>query len=283
GDTTATRTPMHAHLTAVKADDRVLPATRAVAVGIFPFLVAGFVILYVFPDRTTQLFAWTIAPTMTSMVLASAYGGGAYFFARVFRENRWHTVKAGFPAVALFATVLGVATVVHWDRFNHPHPAFWIWATLYLVAPFIVAGVWLANRLSEAEPTDDAARLDRWARVSVATVGVLALGLGLVMEMAPSTLIPFWPWSLTPLTCRVLGAVFCLGLAGLAVLFDDRSLTVARLVEVQLVMTLLAAAAAVRAHDQLDSSRPLTWVMLAGMGVLLLGGGLLYRQTRSLG
>lgn len=46
---------MHAHLTAVKADDRVLPATRAVAVGIFPFLVAGFVILYVFPDRTTQL------------------------------------------------------------------------------------------------------------------------------------------------------------------------------------------------------------------------------------
>jgi hypothetical protein len=72
------------------------------------------------------------------------------------------------------------------------------------------------------------------------------------MELTSSTVIPRSLTPLTPLTRRVVGAVFCLGLIGLVVLVDDRSSTVARLVEVQLVMTVLAAAAAVRAHDQLD-------------------------------
>ena len=48
--------------------------------------------------------------------------------------------------MALFATLLGVATVVHWDRFNHGHVAFWLWAGLYFTAPFLVVAAWLANR-----------------------------------------------------------------------------------------------------------------------------------------
>jgi len=39
-------------------------------------------------------------------------------------------------------------------------------------------------------------------------------------------------------------------------------------------MTVLAAAAAVRAREQFDFSRALSWVILAGMGVLLFGGSL---------
>ena len=31
------------------------------------------------------------------------------------------------------------------------------------------------------------------------------------MFVAPSQVIPIWPWMLTPLTCRVVGAIFCLG------------------------------------------------------------------------
>ncbi|MEP6650266.1 MAG: hypothetical protein ABJA74_10220 [Lapillicoccus sp.] len=101
------------------ADDRVLRATRWVAAGIIPFLVAGFVILYLFPGRTGQLFAWAVAPTMTSMLLASAYTGGVWFFLAVLRARRWHTVAAGFPAVVLFAALLAGATFLHWDRFTH--------------------------------------------------------------------------------------------------------------------------------------------------------------------
>lgn len=61
-------------------DDRVLPYTRGLSLGIVPFLVGGFVILYLFPQHTARLWAWPLRPAMTSMVLASPYLGGAYFF-----------------------------------------------------------------------------------------------------------------------------------------------------------------------------------------------------------
>ncbi|MDO8732379.1 MAG: hypothetical protein Q7L55_07400 [Actinomycetota bacterium] len=70
-------------------DDHVLGYTRGLSAFIAPFLLAAFVILYIFPTRTEQLRSWTIASTMTSMVLASAYAGGFYFFIRMLTERRW--------------------------------------------------------------------------------------------------------------------------------------------------------------------------------------------------
>ena len=69
-------------------DDRVLAYTRVLSLVIVPFLLVAFVLLYLFPGDTKRLFAWTINPTMTPMVLASAYLGGAYFFVRVLRASR---------------------------------------------------------------------------------------------------------------------------------------------------------------------------------------------------
>ena len=78
--------------TADERDDRVLAYTRGLSLFIVPFLLVAFVILYVFPDHTGRLWAWTIPVTMTSMVLASAYLGGAYFFLHVARTRHWHEV-----------------------------------------------------------------------------------------------------------------------------------------------------------------------------------------------
>src|SRR5690242_3228272 len=99
--------------------DRVLPVTRWVAAIIVPFLVAAFIILYLFPDHTLALFAWGIQPRMSAMMLGAAYIGGAYFFVRVATNARWHEVHIGFLPVTTFATLLGIATILHWDRFNH--------------------------------------------------------------------------------------------------------------------------------------------------------------------
>src|SRR6476660_9866871 len=109
-------------------DDRILGFTRGLSLFIAPFLLVAFVLLYGFPGRTGRLFAWPIRGTMTPMVLASAYLGGFWFFVCVLRERRWAAVKLGFPAVALFATLLGIATIVHWEKFSHSHLAFWLWA-----------------------------------------------------------------------------------------------------------------------------------------------------------
>ena len=116
---------------------------------------------------------------MTSMMLASAYLGGVYFFTRVaLRERRWHAVRTGFVAVALFATLLGVATLLHWTC-----SAMTSWRSGYgrgfiSATPFLVAGGWLANqRHGRAAGTRE--RLIGPGGPRIGAVGLLALVQGL--------------------------------------------------------------------------------------------------------
>lgn len=245
-------------------DDAVLPATRALSAFIVPFLVVAFVVLYGFPGDTDRLFAWTIAPPMTPMTLGAVYLGGAYFFVRAFRAREWKTVKAGFVAVGTFASLMGVATVVHWDRFNHDHVAFWLWAGLYFTTPVLVWGVWLANRRRASAPRPGDVVLPAPARMVMGATGALAVTAGLFLFLLPSQAIDVWPWTITPLTSRVLGAIFMLGVAGLGVITDPRWSAARLMLQVQMLMLSLILAAAARAHADLDSSNVMTWLLLAG-------------------
>lgn len=272
----------------VVRDDRVLAYTRVLSLAIVPFLLVAFVLLYLFPGDTKRLFAWTIKPTMTPMVLASAYLGGAYFFIRVLREPRWNVVKTGFLSVALFASLLGVATILHWDKFNHGHVAFWLWAGLYFAAPFLVFGGWLANRRFAAPAGVDEARLGAVARWIVGLIGLLALVQGIAMFLAPTQVIAIWPWTLTPLTCRVMGAIFCLGSAGIGVLVDPRWTSVRLMLQVEAVMVAMILIGAMRARTEFNTGRPLTWLMLGGFVTVLLGSAYLWytmeiRRSRDIG
>ena len=73
-----------------------------------------------------------------------------------------------------------------------------------------------------------------------------------------------WPWTLTPLTSRVLGAIFMLGIAGLGVLTDPRWTAARLMLQVQVIMLALILVAAARAHADFDGSKPLTWLLLGG-------------------
>lgn len=257
-------------------DDRVLRATKLLSAFIAPFLIVAFVVLYGFPDRTDRLFAWTIRPTMTPMVLASAYLGGFYFFVRALWSSRWATLRLGLLSVALFATLLGVATVIHWDRFNHRHFAFWLWTGLYFTAPFLVVLAYLANRRYAALPLPSEPTLGRASRTVVGLVGLGALTTGITMFVAPAAMIPIWPWSLTPLTCRVVGAIFCLGAAGIGALLDPRWVAIRLMVQVEALMIALMLVAVLRAPGEFAADRPLTWLMLVGFVGVLLGSAYLW-------
>jgi len=265
---------MATHL--ASSDDRVLRATKVLSGFIAPFLIVAFVVLYGFPTQTERLFAWTIHPTMTPMVLASAYLGGFYFFIRSLWESRWATVRLGMLSVALFATLLGVATIMHWDKFNHRHFAFWLWAGLYFTAPVLVILAYLANRRHAAPPRPDEPRLGLLSRWVVGLVGLAALATGVTMFLAPPLMIAIWPWSLTPLTCRVVGAIFCLGAAGIGTLADPRWIAIRLMLQVEALMIALILIAVLRAPGEFATARPLTWLMLIGFAGVLLGSAYLW-------
>src|SRR6266487_5592519 len=108
----------------IARDDRVLPATRTLAAIIVPFLLAAFVLLYLFPGETGRWFAWEVRPRMTPLVMSSGYLAGAYFFVRVALARSWHRVHLGFPAITVFTLFIAIATISHLDRFDRDHAAF---------------------------------------------------------------------------------------------------------------------------------------------------------------
>lgn len=254
----------------------MLPFTRALAWFIAPVLVLAFVLLWPVPSNTERRFAWHITPTLTPMVLASAYVGGAYFFVRVARSRAWHTVKGGLLPVTTFATLLGIATILHWDKFTHSSPAFWLWAALYFTAPLLVAYAYLTNRRHDLPGDAGDLHISVVVARLIAGVGVLALATGLFLFVFPSVAISVWPWALTPLTARVMGAIFCLGLAGLGVLADRRWGSARILVQVGFVMLGLIVVSGVRAHDELLTERPLTWAFVVGFPLLVVVMALWY-------
>ena len=92
--------------------------TRAVAGFLVLILADAAQLLEFYPDRTDTLWAWTIDPPLTAMLLGSAYVAGGYFFARVLFGAPWDRVAAGFPPVILFVWMAAIATALHLDRFH---------------------------------------------------------------------------------------------------------------------------------------------------------------------
>jgi hypothetical protein len=213
----------------------VLPFTRGLAIVIIPFLVAATTILLIWPTKTGELFAWPIQPPMTAMMLGCAYLGGIYFFFRVAIARRWHTVQAGFLPVTVFASLLGVATILHWDRFTHTHISFWTWALLYFTTPFLVLGTWLWNRKYDPRlPDPGEVLLPQPARWLFFLAGVATLTIAVLLFLLPNLMIAAWPWKVTPLTARVVGAMFALpGVLGLEFAIDTRWSTMQRILEAQ--------------------------------------------------
>ena len=80
-----------------------------------------------------------------------------------------------------------------------------------------------------------------------------------------------WPWPLTPLTARVIGAMFCLGCAGLFTCRDRRWSSLRLLLEVAMMMIVAILVAGVRACAEFDPHRALTWLLAVGFIAVLVG------------
>ena len=258
--------------------DRVLLATRILSIAIIPFLLAAFVLLYFWPSAndTGRLFAWRIIPPFTSMVLAAVYLGGAYFFLRAARARHWHTVTGGFLSVGLFASLMGIATILHWSLFLHTNVAFWLWAGLYFTTPFLVFAVWWRNQREEPPIAAGDLLVSTSAARLIGVAGVLAAMAGALLFLFPGLAIAIWPWMLTPLTARVMGAIFALATVGIAAFRHRRWSSMHILMQVEGIMLTLIAIAVLRAPEDFAPSRLLTWLFAVGFVALAAGSAILF-------
>ncbi len=168
------------------------------------------------------------------MMLGATYAGGIYFFTGVLRSRQWHRVKVGYLALLPFVTMLGIATLLHWDRFTHNHISFIAWTALYFTTPFVILAVWLRNRSQDPGQPDS--------------------------QDAP---IPF------PVRASM-GAMFSLpGAVGLCLAFEWRWSAAKLILQAQSFSILFILIAAARAWTEFDAAAPGSWLFVGGLGMML--------------
>ena len=132
---------------------------------IFIILVPAAIVLWLRPGSTADEWSWAIKPSLSAIFLGSGYAAGAYFFMRTFLAYRWPPSSAGVFGAAFFAALMLIATLLHWDKFNHGDAptvaaiAFYGWVSVYILSPFAVGALWLPT----AAPTPASrSRASRW-------------------------------------------------------------------------------------------------------------------------
>ncbi len=208
----------------VPRDDRVLKTTRVVSAVIVPVLTAAFVILFLFPGQTQTLWGWTIRSRMSCMFMGGGYLAGALFFFRAARAREWHRLGPGIVATTVFATLLGVATFLHWSEFNHGHVSFWAWTALYVTTPLLLPLLYVRNRAFDpGTPGPEDVPIPDWIRISLTVLGAGQLLFALTLFVRPSLLQEHWPWTLTTLSARSLAGFAAFpAVAYLAFAFERR-------------------------------------------------------------
>src|SRR4051812_36776126 len=182
--------------------------TRTIAGVLCVILLDAAQLLFFYADRTATLWAWKLQPEITAMVLGSVYAGGAYFFARVLLGAPWPSVAAAFPAIIVFVWIAGIATLLHTDRFIKDAIPFGAWVVLYAITPFLVP--WLVARNHRRYGGLSGAPMPRAVVRALGLTGGVLLALGVLFLVVPDIAIDAWPWTLTPLTGRVMGAVLAM-------------------------------------------------------------------------
>ena len=251
--------------------DRITVETRIIGAAVIVVLLLAFLALYLEPQHTDQNFAWTVTPLTSPILMGAGYTAGAYFFARVVTEKKWHRVQAGFLAITAFTICMLAATILHWDRFHHGQPVFYLWFIIYLLTPFVVPFLWWRNRATASEELEAGdlrfSRMTRWVLSAGASLGILIF---IVVFIAPTILISLAPWKLTPLTARVFAGWTILTLASVVnIALDGRWSATRYLMQAAMVGLVLSLLALPRIWPELNPANPLTYALVGGMVVTL--------------
>lgn len=200
------------------ADRIVMPPIRALfwGVGCAFSGVAG-LLLFLFPERTETLFAWTIARGDTAAFIGACFLGFSLLSFLCYGVAEWRGVRHCYLGTLAFVTTMTVTTLFHLDQFNFGggEPVAmvmaWGWTAVYLVAP-VGGGLLLSRQLREpGSDVGPATPIVPGLRYLYLAQGTLLAVVGVVLFLAPGRAETLWPWPLTTLTARAVAA-FLLGL-----------------------------------------------------------------------
>jgi hypothetical protein len=262
----------------VTARPLIWPMRAILYIGGFFVLVAGLQ-LWVFADRTDEIFAWTIASQMSAAFIGSFYWSAAILALLSAREQTWARARLGVPGVLAFVWLTLLATLLHLDLFHLDDGGFkaqaagWTWLIVYVVEPPVLLWAYVAQlRAPGTDPPRTDPLPDSYRGLLVGLAAVL-IALGIALFVAPLDVGEAWPWTLTELTGRAIAA-WLVALGGLlAAIWWENDRSRIRLGTYLLVaFVALAAVALSRFGEEVDWSAGGAVGLLVGLAAVLVAG-----------
>ena len=242
------------------------------------FVVAP--LLYLLPDSTERLFAWTINPPITAAFLGGGYGTALAIEWLSARERVWAWARIVYPAMLLFTSLTLLATLLHLDKFHYNATAplavttAWLWTVISVVAPPLMLFLLVYQLRAPGGEPPQQHPIAGWFRVLTGGQAATMMGLGAALFLAPDATRGLWPWLLTPLTAQAVGAwLLGLGFAlGYATWEGDWARTQIAMIG-NVVAGGLQLVTLLRFAGTLDWNRANTWIYAAFLVAIILIGG----------
>jgi hypothetical protein len=243
--------------------------------------------LYLLSDQTDTYFAWTIHPPLTAAVLGAGYWASFALELLSARERLWARTRVAVPAVLLFSTLTLAITLVHAERFHFHDPRLitragtWGWLIVYVTVPIAMSWLLIAQ-LRQARP--DPARvapLAAWVRIVLTLQAAVMLGVGLPMLLVPTVIHGGWPWALTPLTSRAIGAwAIGIGIIAAHAMWENDWWRLRPMMASYTMLGVLQLTAVLRYRTDLDWSRAAAMVYVCFLATILLLGAYGWWKTQ---
>ena len=234
-------------------------------------LIAGF-LLFAGASETDDWFSWTIEPPLSAAALGAFYWAAFALLLAGSRARSWAGARPIAYPVLVIAVVLLVITLVHLDRFHTDRLFGVFWVAAYAVAPpLLLYGI--AVTRGGAGPAAEGRPLPGLLRAALLVEGAVMLAAAAVMLLAPDSAADLWPWALTPLTSRALGA-FILGVAlvGLFVAWENRLVLFEGTSLAYLALGILQLLAVALHSGDLGEDSASTAIYLAFLGLVVVTG-----------
>ena len=263
-------------------------ARRFVSFVAAPLLFIAGIQLFVLSEHTDVYFAWTIASPLTAAFMGAGYWAALIAAYISLRQATSIALRVVGPASIAATGLLGIATFLHLDKFHLASPVLltrfvtWVWIIVYVVTPFIFLVLW-SRQGRGGDDSMGAHPIPRWMRFGYVVQAVLVLIAGIILFLIPAGMVPLWPWSLTPLTSRAVGAwLTAYGLACVTIYRENDLPNTAGTRASLLAFCLLQFVVLARYLSSFDLTKPLAWVywLVLLVGTIVGGVSLLANQSR---
>jgi hypothetical protein len=242
--------------------------------------------LFILSEHTERFFAWPIQPPLTAAFLGAAYWASFAMEFLAARKHVWGYARIAVPAVLIFTGLTLVVTLLHLDKFSLGHPttitrgAAWGWLIVYLVVPPLMAVLLIRQLRMPGVDPPRLSPLPGWVRAVLILHTAIMVPLGLALLLAPGATIGLWPWTLTTLTGRAIGAwSLALGIAAAQAYWENDWAHVQVATMSYTVFGAFALLALARYPGTVDWSKPQAWIYGVFLATVLVIGTYGWRRS----